>query len=35
MAELTHDSAETQRLLAQARAGTAGAVNRLPTLTLN
>jgi RNA polymerase sigma-70 factor (ECF subfamily) len=29
MAELAHDSAETQRLLEQARAGTAGAVDRL------
>jgi RNA polymerase sigma-70 factor (ECF subfamily) len=29
MAELDHDSAETQRLLEQARAGTAGAVDRL------
>jgi RNA polymerase sigma-70 factor (ECF subfamily) len=29
VAELAHDSAETQRLLEQARAGTAGAVDRL------
>ncbi len=29
MAELAHDSAQTQRLLDQARAGTAGAVDRL------
>ena len=29
MTELAHDSAQTQRLLDQARAGTAGAVNRL------
>jgi RNA polymerase sigma-70 factor (ECF subfamily) len=29
MTELAHDSAETQRLLEQARAGTAGAVDRL------
>jgi RNA polymerase sigma-70 factor (ECF subfamily) len=29
MTELAHDSAETQRLLEQARAGAAGAVNRL------